>query len=488
MVNKNVRVRFAPSPTGNLHIGGVRTAIFNWLFAKANNGKFILRIEDTDQSRYDENSEDSIIKSLNWLSLDWDEGPIRQSERKSIYMEIAKKLVDSGWAYYDDTSPEELEELRKQQIREKKPPRYDNRGRYKEISHEYYEQNKSIKPIVIRFKVPDGGIKPFIDEVRGKVEFNLKEIDDFVILKSDGMPTYHLAHVIDDHEMKISHVIRGEEWISSTPRHVLIHDALGWDYPKYVHVSLILGKDKAKLSKRHGAESALDYKDKGYLPEAILNFLALLGWSPGDNSEIMNIQEIINKFSIDRILGHPAVFDPEKLEWMNGAYIRNLGDEELSEKILLEVNKSKNEGGLLSESVSKQLLESKILILTPLIRERIKKISDSSYLLEYFFYDELNIEKDSLVPKKVEINQIINGLSKSIELLQTVDDFNPEFLEEKFRNLAKDLELKAGQLFFPIRISLTGRKESPPLFDTMCAIGKENSINRLYSAINILNN
>tara|TARA_Y100000768_G_scaffold79844_2_gene56702 strand:+ start:3237 stop:4703 length:1467 start_codon:yes stop_codon:yes gene_type:complete len=488
MVNKNVRVRFAPSPTGNLHIGGVRTAIFNWLFAKANNGKFILRIEDTDQSRYDENSEDSIIKSLNWLSLDWDEGPIRQSERKSIYMEIAKKLIDSGWAYYDDTSPEELEELRKQQIREKKPPRYDNRGRYKEISHEYYEQNKSIKPIVIRFKVPDGGIKPFIDEVRGKVEFNLKEIDDFVILKSDGMPTYHLAHVIDDHEMKISHVIRGEEWISSTPRHVLIHDALGWDYPKYVHVSLILGKDKAKLSKRHGAESALDYKDKGYLPEAILNFLALLGWSPGDNSEIMNIQEIINKFSIDRILGHPAVFDPEKLEWMNGAYIRNLGDEELSEKILLEVNKSKNEGGLLSESVSKQLLESKILILTPLIRERIKKISDSSYLLEYFFYDELNIEKDSLVPKKVEINQIINGLSKSIELLQTVDDFNPEFLEEKFRNLAKDLELKAGQLFFPIRISLTGRKESPPLFDTMCAIGKENSINRLYSAINILNN
>ena len=488
MVNKNVRVRFAPSPTGNLHIGGVRTAIFNWLFAKANNGKFILRIEDTDQSRYDENSEDSIIKSLNWLSLDWDEGPIRQSERKSIYMEIAKKLVDSGWAYYDDTSPEELEELRKKQIREKKPPRYDNRGRYKEISHEYYEQNKSIKPIVIRFKVPDGGIKPFIDEVRGKVEFNLKEIDDFVILKSDGMPTYHLAHVIDDHEMKISHVIRGEEWISSTPRHVLIHDALGWDYPKYVHVSLILGKDKAKLSKRHGAESALDYKDKGYLPEAIINFLALLGWSPGDNSEIMNIQEIINKFSIDRILGHPAVFDPEKLEWMNGSYIRNLGDEELSEKILLEVNKSKNEGGLLSESVSKQLLESKILILTPLIRERIKKISDSSYLLEYFFYDELNIEKDSLVPKKVEINQIINGLSKSIELLQTVDDFNPEFLEEKFRNLAKDLELKAGQLFFPIRISLTGRKESPPLFDTMCAIGKENSINRLYSAINILNN
>ena len=486
MVKENVRVRFAPSPTGNLHIGGVRTAIFNWLFAKANNGKFILRIEDTDQNRYDENSEESIISSLNWLNLDWDEGPIRQSERKIIYGEIAKNLVDTGWAYYDDTSSEELEELRNQQIREKKPPRYDNRGRYKEISHEYYEENKDKKPIVIRFKVPDGGIKPFKDEVRGNVEFNLKEIDDFVILKSDGMPTYHLAHVVDDHEMKITHVIRGEEWISSTPRHVLIHDALGWDYPKYVHVSLILGKDKAKLSKRHGAESALDYKDKGYLPEAILNFLALLGWSPGDNSEIMDVEEIINKFSIDRILGHPAVFDPEKLEWMNGAYIRNLGDNELSKKILEDVNKPKSDGGLLSESVTSELLETKILELTPLVRERLKKISDSSFLLEYFFYDNLKIEKESLIPKKVETEQIINGLKSSIDLLSSVEKFDPEFLEKEFRDLAEKLELKAGQLFFPIRISLTGRKESPPLFDTMCAIGKENSINRLYSAISIL--
>ena len=321
MTNNEVRVRFAPSPTGNLHIGGVRTAIFNWLFAKANSGKFILRIEDTDQNRYDENSEKSILSSLEWLNLDWDEGPFRQSERKDLYGNIAKKLVDSGWAYYDDTTSEELEELRQLQIREKRPPRYDNRGRYKEISHEYYEKNKDSKQIVVRFKVPDGGNKPFNDEIRGKVEFNLKEIDDFVILKSDGMPTYHLAHVVDDHEMKITHVIRGEEWISSTPRHVLIHDAMGWDYPKYVHVPLILGKDKSKLSKRHGAESALEYKDKGYLPEAIFNFLALLGWSPGDNSEIMSIDEIIEKFSVDRILGHPAVFDPEKLEWMNACLL-----------------------------------------------------------------------------------------------------------------------------------------------------------------------
>ncbi|MEC7837632.1 MAG: glutamate--tRNA ligase [Chloroflexota bacterium] len=486
MTKENIRVRFAPSPTGNLHIGGVRTAIFNWLFAKANNGKFILRIEDTDQNRYDENSEESIISSLKWLNLDWDEGPIRQSERKEIYGNIAKILVDTGWAYYDDTTSEELEELRNQQIREKKPPRYDNRGRYKEITHEEYKKNKDLKPIVVRFKVPDGGIKPFKDEIRGNVEFNLKEIDDFVILKSDGMPTYHLAHVVDDHEMKISHVIRGEEWISSTPRHVLIHDALGWNYPKYVHVSLILGKDKAKLSKRHGAESALDYKDQGYLPEALLNFLALLGWSPGDNSEIMSVDEIIGKFSIDRILGHPAVFDPEKLEWMNGTYIRNMTDIDLSKKILKEVNKSRNDGGLISKQVSKDLLNSKIKDLTPLVRERLKKISESSYLLEYFFYDDLDIKKESLIPKKVDTTEIINGLNSSIGLIEEIELFEPDSLEVQFRDLAESLGLKAGQLFFPIRISLTGRKESPPLFDTMCAIGKENSIKRLYNAISIL--
>ena len=486
MTNNEVRVRFAPSPTGNLHIGGVRTAIFNWLFAKANSGKFILRIEDTDQNRYDENSEKSILSSLEWLNLDWDEGPFRQSERKDLYVNIAKKLVDSGWAYYDDTTSEELEELRQLQIREKRPPRYDNRGRYKEISHEYYEKNKDSKQIVVRFKVPDGGNKPFNDEIRGKVEFDLKEIDDFVILKSDGMPTYHLAHVVDDHEMKITHVIRGEEWISSTPRHVLIHDAIGWDYPKYVHVPLILRKDKSKLSKRHGAESALQYKDKGYLPEAIFNFLALLGWSPGDNSEIMTIDEIIEKFSVDRILGHPAVFDPEKLEWMNASYIRNLEDNTLSKMIIKEVDRPKEKGGLISEKVSIEDITDRISILTPLIRERLRNVSESSFLLEYFFYDDLEIKKETLLPKKVEPKSIIDGLTKSIALIDEEKKFEPENLEEKFRELAKNSGLKAGQLFFPIRIALTGRKESPPLFDTMCAIGKEKSINRLYSAISII--
>ena len=488
MTNKEkVVVRFAPSPTGNLHIGGVRTAIFNWLFARANNGKFILRIEDTDRSRYDENSETSILSSLSWLGIDWDEGPIYQSKRKDIYKEIANKLIDSGWAYYDDTTPEELDELRKQQIREKKPPRYDNRGRYKEISHSDYEENNNEEPpIVIRFKVPDSGAKPFKDEIRGKVEFNLKEIDDFVILKSDGMPTYHLAHVIDDKLMDVTHVIRGEEWISSTPRHVLIHDALKWDLPKYVHVPLILGKDKAKLSKRHGAESALEYKARGYLPEAILNFLALLGWSPGDNTEIMTLDEILSKFTINRILGHPAVFDPEKLEWMNGSYIRNLDDEYLSEQILNEVNKDLSDGGLISEKVDSNTLKSKIYEITPLIKERLKTLDESSHLVEYFFYENFEIDKEKLVPKKTEKSEIIIGLKKSIELIEKTKLFEPENLEIEFRALAEELGLKAGQLFFLIRIALTGRRESPPLFDTMKAIGTESSIKRLNNAINIL--
>jgi len=489
MNNKEkIRVRFAPSPTGNLHIGGVRTAIFNWLFAKANNGTFILRIEDTDRNRYDKDSENSIMTSLNWLGINWDEGPIRQSERKDDYIKIAKKLIDDGWAYYDDTTSEELEELRNQQIIEKKPPRYDNRGRYKEITHEDYENNNStLNPIVIRFKVPDFGAKPFYDEIRGNVSFDLKEIDDFVILKSDGMPTYHLAHVVDDNEMKISHIIRGEEWISSTPRHVLIHDALNWEIPKYVHVPLILGKDKSKLSKRHGAESALEYKEKGYLPEALLNFLALLGWSPGDNKEIMSTEEIIKKFSINRILGHPAVFDSEKLEWMNASYIRKLDDKTLSKQIFNEVNKDIKSGGLLSNTVDEKIIKSKLLLLVPLIKERLKTFSESTYLLEYFFYDSFEIEKEKLIPKKVEPQQIIEGLKKSIKLIDSVEDFLPENLEVKFRELAEKLNLKAGQLFFPIRIALTGRKESPPLFDTMNAIGRESSIKRLYKAINIIN-
>ena len=480
-----VRVRFAPSPTGDMHIGGLRTAIFDWLFAKANNGKFILRIEDTDRARYNKDSEITIIESLKWLGLNWDEGPdiggpfepYRQSERKAIYKTEVQKLINNNSAYYDGATPEELQSLREEQVINKIPPRYDGRGEITE--KEALARKKDGKQVVVRFRVPKEQIE-FFDEIRGMVNFDHKEIDDFIILKSDEMPTYHLAHVIDDHKMKISHVIRGEEWISSTPRHVLLHKALGFELPKYVHVPLLLGKDKSKLSKRHGAESALIYKEKGYLPEALLNFLALLGWSPGDNTEIMSITEIIKKFSVERILDHAAVFDPEKLEWMNASYIRNMDSKKLNEIIFKQVSKPIENKGLGIKD------KTQIEKLTPLIKERLKNINDASYLLNYFFYDNLEINSDQLIPKNTSKESIIIGLQKSTELLQGIENLEPEILEGKFRVLADNLGLKAGQLFFPIRIALTGRKESPPLFHTMEALGKEKSIERIDKAIKII--
>ena len=332
-----VRVRYAPSPTGIPHIGNIRTALFCWILAKKTKGQFIVRIEDTDRNRYDAEAEKAIFESLNWLGLDWDEGPIKggphapyvQSERKQTYIETAMKLIETGQAYFDDTTPEQLDALRQRQRAAKQPPRYDNRGRYRS-KDEIEASREAGLPITVRLRVPEHGSVSFEDTVRGKVTFDLEEIDDFVILKSDEMPTYHLAHVLDDHSMGVTHVIRGDEWISSTPRHLLIHKALEIEPPQYVHVPLILGKDKAKLSKRHGATSALEYRDQGFLPDAVFNFMSLLGWSPGDDTEVMSRDEIIERFTIERINDSPATFDSEKLEWMNGVYIRDIDTEPVS--------------------------------------------------------------------------------------------------------------------------------------------------------------
>ena len=353
-----VRTRVAPSPTGDPHLGTAYVALFNWVFAKKHGGSFILRIEDTDQVRSTTGSELAILDSLKWLGLGWDEGPdcggdfgpYRQSERKNIYQQYANELVENGKAFHCFCSAERLNQVRADQRARKETTRYD--GHCLSLTEsEVKEKKQKGESSVIRLVVPEEGESSFIDRLRGEISIPYQQIDMQVLIKADGMPTYHLAHVIDDKLMDVTHVIRGEEWISSTPRHVLIHDALKWNLPKYVHVPLILGKDKAKLSKRHGAESALEYKARGYLPEAILNFLALLGWSPGDNTEIMTLDEFLSKFTINRILGHPAVFDPEKLEWMNGSYIRNLDDEYLSKQILNEVNKDLSDGGLISEKV-----------------------------------------------------------------------------------------------------------------------------------------
>ena len=323
MIQRDIRVRYAPSPTGYPHVGNIRTALFNWLYARHSGGSFIVRIEDTDQSRSVEGAIENILESLEWLGIDWDEGPIvggsfgpyLQSERLSIYHTTVERLLEQGNAYYCICSPEELDSMRKEQQRLGKPTGYDRRCR----SAQHSKNNKSGVNPVVRFATPiEGPPVTSNDLIRGEVKIELPVIDDFVILKSDGFPTYHLANVVDDHKMQISHVMRAEEWLPSTPRHVLLYKALAFEPPIFAHLPMILGPDRSKLSKRHGATTLLEYRDEGYLPEAMLNFLVLLGWSLDDKTEVMALKELVENFSLSRIGKSPAIFDIPKLEWMNG--------------------------------------------------------------------------------------------------------------------------------------------------------------------------
>jgi len=490
--NDRVNVRYAPSPTGIPHIGNIRTAIFDWIYSKSKNGQFIVRIEDTDRSRYDPHSEQSIFDSLKWLGLNWDQGPDKtginspyvQSKRKHFYIEAAEKLVKSGDAYYDDTTPEELEALRKRQKAAGEPPRYDGRGRFRSEKDISNSRDKGL-PIVIRFKVQKTGNLEFYDEVRGKIAFNLSEIDDFVILKSDGMPTYHLAHIVDDFEMGITHVIRGEEWIPSTPKHQLIQIALNIKPPKYVHVPLIFGKDKSKLSKRHGAKSVLEYRDEGYLPEALFNYLVLLGWSPGDDTEIMGKSEIVKRFSINRISESPAVFDPEKLEWMNGIYIRNLSTDNLAQRILPYLEKPEKDGGF-SDTIERPINSDLLIKIVPHIRERLKTLLDVKEMIDFFYLEGVCPKHNELIPKTMDSASTIKCLYASLNLIKDAKKFSAQCLEKTFRLQAEKLNLKPGQMFSPIRISVTGKRIAPPLFETLEILGKEKCFQRIKNAIDML--
>lgn len=475
-----------------LHIGGVRTALYDWLLARKTGGQFVLRIEDTDRGRYEAEAEQSIVDSLRWLGLDWDEGPdiggphapYTQSQRLELYQDSVKKLLASGAAYEDDTTPEELEELRQRQKAAGTPPGYDNRGRHK-TAEQIEESRAKGLPIVVRMKVPDSGTLKFDDVVRGQVEFDFSLLQDFIIMKSDGYPTYHLAHVVDDHEMGITHVIRGEEWIPSTPRHILIHQALGWDYPTYVHVPLILGSDRSKLSKRHGAASALEYRDQGYLPEAVFNFLALLGWSPGDDTEVMSRDEIVQRFSVERILQHPAIFDSEKLLWLNGVHIRGLALDDLQERVLPVLERAEADGGL-PDSVARPLNRDYVRKLLPLVHERLKTLNEVTESLSFFFVDDVNPNPEAIPGRKSDPATATGYLQKSLELLKTVEPFEPEHLEAEFRALAEKLDVKPGPLFTPIRVAVTGSTMAPPLFDTVSAIGRDRVMERIEKALQLL--
>ena len=485
------RVRFAPSPTGVMHIGGLRTALYDWFLARKTGGQFILRIEDTDRNRYDPDAEWHIKESLNWLGLDLDEGPdiggphapYTQSERLELYQSAAENLIASGDAYYDDTQPEELAALRQRQQAAGQAPGYDNRGRYRTPEQIQESRDKGLD-VVVRFKVPDFGDLQVEDEVRGRLKFDLSLLQDFVILKSDGFPTYHLAHVVDDEEMGITHVIRGEEWIPSLPRHVLIQRALGIATPRYVHVPLITAQDGAKLSKRHGAQSALEYRDAGYTPDAVLNYLALLGWSPGDDTEVMSRDEIAARFEIQRILSHPAKFSAQKLEWMNQQHIIKADEDELTDMMLRYLERPEEEGGL-PEEVDRPIDRAVVKAMVPVLRERIKVLPDVVALIDFLFVENVHPDADEMIGRRMDEDMVVKSLNASIDALSTVEPFTHEEIESTLRGLTKTTGLKAGQLFTPIRVAMTAKRIAPPLFESIAVLGRERTIERLQNGLHI---
>ena len=486
-MTKPVRVRFAPSPTGYPHVGNIRTALFNWLFARRYGGRFIVRIEDTDLARKVEGAEKGILDSLRWLSLDWDEGPnvggdygpYYQSQRLELYKSAAERLIAQGDAYYCYCSPERLEAMRAEQVKRKQPPGYDRHCR--ELTRQECAQKEAegIVPVV-RFKVPLEGQTRFKDLIYGDVVFEHSTLDDFVLLKSDGYPTYHLANVVDDHAMKISHVIRAEEWISSTPRHLLLYKALGFEPPEFIHHPMILGPDRAKLSKRHGAVSILDYRDQGYLPQTMFNFLALIGWSLDDRTEIISRQALVDNFSLERIGKTGAIFNREKLDWMNGVYIRSLTPDGFFDAVqpFLMTDIAAGEALIEDEGYVREVL--------PLVQERAKTLLEVVELTRFFFADELECEPQMLIGKKMDAPSTVKALKAAQEKLEPLKAFDADFLEAVLRPLAAELELKTGQLFGVLRVAVTGQSAAPPLFATMAVLGRERSLKRIAAALSKL--
>jgi len=473
--NSAVRVRFAPSPTGSPHIGNIRTALFTWLFARKHGGVFILRIEDTDRARYVEGSVQEIMDSLRWLGLDWDEGPYFQSQRLPLYREVAEKLVETGHAYRCYCTPERLEELRRQQEAAKQPTGYDRKCRYLS-DEERKELEAQGLPHVIRFAMPLEGETVFHDEIRGEIRFENALIDDFVMLKSDGYPTYHLASVTDDHDMGITHVIRGEEWISSTPRHVQIYRALGWELPKFAHLPMILGMDRKKLSKRHGSVQFVEYIQQGYLPEAMLNFLALLGWSADEDRELYSREELIERFDLSGVQENPAIFDGQKLLWMNGVYIRRKPMGELTRLCLPYLQ----EAALMPQNPSPEEVTYAQRVIA-LEAERMKLLSEVVPLTEYFFRDTLEYEEKG-VRKWFTQPYVPQMLEMLIERYSALEPFDVPHIEATTRAVAEELGVSAAQVIHPTRVAVSGRTVGPGLFEMIEVMGKERVLHRLRAA------
>lgn len=477
-----VRVRFAPSPTGYPHIGNIRTVVFNWLFARHYGGKFVLRIEDTDRTRYVPEAIDEIMGALRWLGMDWDEGPdvggpygpYIQSERLPIYKAKAEELVARGLAYRCNCTPERLEEVREAQRLRGQPPMYDRHCR--DLPPDAISPDE---PHVIRLKVPLEGKTVVHDLLKGEIEFENALIDDQVLLKSDGFPTYHLAVVVDDHLMQITHVIRADEWLPSTPKHVLLYQAFGWELPTFVHVPLVNGADGKKLSKRHGAVAVSEFRRQGYLPEALFNFLALLGWAPGSgiDQEIFSREELIERFDVSHINLAPAVFSYEKLDWMNGVYIRALKPEELLQRLI----PFWQEAGLIPNPVPRELLPT-LEKIVPLVQERIKTLRDVLDLTDCIFNDIATPPAEQLIGKKMTAEESLNALRIAHQRLAGLLSFDAETMEHAMRALCEELNLKPVQLFTILRVAGTGKAVTPPLFGTFEVIGRERVLERLSAA------
>lgn len=461
-----VRVRFAPSPTGYLHVGGARSALLDFLFARHNKGTFVLRIEDTDRERLVPDSIAQINDSLSWLGMTPDEGPdlpaaefgpYIQSDRLKLYQEYADQLLNNSLLYKDYSSSERLAELRKEAQLAKKPFKFNKSMAQLEPTGD--------EPYVLRFAIQPGADVTWDDSVWGPQSVSRDAVDDFVALKSDGFPTYHFASVVDDHLMQISHVIRAAEWIPSTPKHILLYEAFNWEPPVFAHLPQVLGADKAKLSKRHGAKSVLEYRDAGYLPEALINFLASLGFNDGTTQEIYTLDELIKNFSLDRVQSSPAVFDADRLDWMNGLYIRNLSVNELADRAESFWPDSAKEA---STDYKKQVL--------PLVQERLKFLAELPELTDFFFADPP--VDTSLLTKhfdEAKAGELLAAVKTSLQ----DSDFTESDLETRLRELTETESVKTGQLFGVIRVAITGRTAAPGLFETLHVLGKETTLRRI---------
>lgn len=476
-----VRVRFAPSPTGFLHVGGLRTALFNYLFARKNEGVFVLRIEDTDRARYVEGAVEGLVDTLHWAGLTYDEGPGKggphgpyiQSQRIDVYRAHASQLLEGGKAYRCFCTPERLEEMRKEFERRKIPPKYD-RTCLRLSAEEVRRNLDGGKPFVIRMKIPEARTVAFDDLIRERVEFLSDRLDDQVLIKSDGYPTYHLANVVDDHLMGISHVIRGEEWISSTPKHILLYEYFGWEVPRFAHLPLLLNPDRSKLSKRQGDIAVEDYRERGFLPEALVNFVALLGWNPGDQREVFTLEQLIHEFTLERVGKAGAIFNLEKLKWLNEQHLRSKSDAELAELVQQSLTKHKLDG--FSDDYLRKVVA--------LMKERVVTVEEFVTYSPYFFKDPQSYEAGAIRKNwGPEARELMEQLLRRWSALS---DFSHSAAESSLRQLAQDARVSAGKIIHPVRLALTGVAIGPGLFELIDVLGKETVLRRLQRALDAL--